>query len=66
MAKKNGPDDPILAELVSIKRLIVFSLFRGGVKQEDIGRALGLDKSNVSRMFPGGIGKAARDAAKDK
>lgn len=65
MAKKNGPTDPILAELVTIKRLLVFALLRDGAKQEDIGKALSVNKSNVSRMFPNGIGKAARGAAKD-
>jgi len=65
MAKKNGPTDPVLAELVAIKRLLVFALLREGAKQEDIGKALGVNKSNVSRMFPDGIGKAVRGTAKD-
>jgi predicted transcriptional regulator len=65
MAKrKKGPIDPVLAELTAIKRLMVFALLRSGAKQEDVGRALGLNKSNVSRMFPGGIGKVAKGTAK--
>jgi len=56
--------DPALAELIAIKRLIVFSLLRSGVSQNHIALALGISQSQVSRMFPGGVGKSAQDSAK--
>lgn len=65
MAKqKTIQGDPTLAELVAIKRLMVFSLLRSGASQKHVATALGVDQSQVSRMFPGGIGKSAKDATK--
>ena len=62
MAKaKATPTDPVLAELVAIKRLMVFALLRCGATQRDVASALGVDQSQVSRMFPGGIGKRAKE-----
>jgi predicted transcriptional regulator len=62
MAKaKPTPTDPVLVELMAIKRLIVFALLRSGVSQEQVARALGTSQPQVSRMFPDGIGKRAQD-----
>jgi predicted XRE-type DNA-binding protein len=63
---KNERIDPLLAELVAIKRLMVFALLKSGASQKHVATALGVDQSQVSRMYPGGIVKAARDIAKDK
>ena len=46
-----------LAELVAIKRLLVFSLLRSGASQNEIAGALGMDQSQVSRMFPKSAGR---------
>lgn len=65
MAKsKTTTTDPVLAELSAIKRLMVLTLLRSGASQSDVGDALGIDRSQVSRMFPSGTGKFARDDAK--
>ncbi|QOJ18496.1 MAG: helix-turn-helix domain-containing protein [Phycisphaeraceae bacterium] len=65
MAKaKNGSADPVLSELVAIKRLLAFGLLRSGARQKQIAAALGVDQSQVSRMFPSGIGAVSRDAKK--
>ena len=60
--------DPILAELSAIKRLMVLSLIKEGTSQKQIAGALGVDRSQVSRMFPGGVGNRGRSnvsSAKD-
>lgn len=65
MAKaKNGSADPVLSELVAIKRLLAFALLRSGASQKQVAAALGVDQSQVSRMFPGGIGAVSHDAKK--
>jgi len=43
--------DPIVAELVEIKKLLVYALLENGVSQEGVAKALGKDQSYVSRMF---------------
>ena len=53
----SGTSDPVLNELESIKRLMVLSLLKNGANQGEIAAALGIDRSQVSRMFPGGTGK---------
>ncbi len=54
MAKvaKSQVSDPIQRELDSIKRLLILLLLKGGATQEEIGTALQIDRSAVSRMFP--------------
>jgi predicted transcriptional regulator len=51
MAKSSNSGDPVLAELTSIKRLLVFALLKSGASQEQVAGALGVDQSAVSRMF---------------
>jgi hypothetical protein len=41
-------------ELVAIKKLLILGLVNAGVKLSEIGAALDLDPTNVSRMFPKG------------
>jgi DNA-directed RNA polymerase specialized sigma subunit len=45
-------EDPILSELMVIKRLMLLALIKAGATQKDIAAALGVDQSQVSRMFP--------------
>lgn len=52
---KGSPTDPILAELMAIKRLLVFALLKSGASQAQVAAALGLSQSQVSRMFPAGL-----------
>ena len=67
MAKANDtPTDPVLTELIAIKRLLVYALRKSGVSQEQIGIVLGISQPQVSRTFPfPGGGKRAKDAEKD-
>jgi len=44
-------DEQIVSELATIKRLLIFALMRNGASQEDVAKALGVDQSQVSRMF---------------
>jgi hypothetical protein len=41
-------------ELVAIKKLLILGLINSGVNLSEIGAALGIDRTNVSRMFPKG------------
>lgn len=66
MAKPEATStDPELAELVAIKRLVVLALLRSGASQRQVAAALGVSQSQVSRMFPGGIGKLARSTDRE-
>ena len=65
MAKpKATTTDPVLSELVAIKRLMVLALIQSGTGQKDVAAALGVDKSQVSRMFPAGTARSLRAAVK--
>lgn len=46
--------DETLKELVTIRKLLVLALLRDGMSQKQLGAALDLDQSQVSRMFPSG------------
>lgn len=46
--------DESLKELVTIRKLLVLTLLRDGMSQKQLGAALDLDQSQVSRMFPSG------------
>lgn len=50
MVKQAEPTNPVVG-LTAIKRLLVCLLMRSGVSQGDIGKALGIHQSNVSRML---------------
>ena len=45
-------DDPVVDELVAIKRLLVLQLITSGVQATSIASALGVNKSSVSRLVP--------------
>ncbi len=64
MMQASSGTDPIVSELVSIKRLLVLSLLRSGASQKQVAAALGLDRSQVSRMFAG-LGDVGRASDKD-
>ncbi len=50
--------DPIVDELVAIRKLLVYALVENGMSQEAVAAALGTNQSTVSRMFgKGGITK---------
>lgn len=53
--------DAIAKELAEIKRLMVFTLLWQGATQEQVASALGIDRSQVSRMFPKGVGKTKNE-----
>ena len=53
MADLNKTNDPVLRELIDIKRLLVLQLLVEGVGQAQIARALGTHQSTVSRLVPG-------------
>jgi ParB-like chromosome segregation protein Spo0J len=40
-------------ELDSIKKLLVLLLIKAGATQDEIGAALGRERSGISKMFPG-------------
>ena len=65
MVKKGSGSDAIgaLKELEDIKRLLMLGLLRDGVSQAEIAKALGVNQSTISRMFPGKIGAAAKRTA---
>ena len=56
--------DPILSELAMIRKLLVLALLRSGITQGQLGGILGLDQSEVSRMFPKGALAAFKPKAK--
>jgi predicted transcriptional regulator len=47
----------ILDELSAIKRLLILILLREGFTQAEVGGAIGVDQSTISRMFPKGVAK---------
>lgn len=61
--KKNVPDDPVARGLDDIKRLLMLMLSRGGATQAEIAKALGVNQSSISRMFPGASGKSTKPSA---
>jgi len=50
--KSKGENDPLLKELVIIRKLLVYALLRTGGSQKQIGTAIGVSQSAISRMFP--------------
>lgn len=56
--------DPVLSELTAIKRLLAFALIRSGASQADVGKALGVAQSTVSKMWGSSDGEKPRKSAK--
>lgn len=55
MAKKASSkriEDPVVRELDAIKRLLILQMYRAGVSQAEIAKALGIDAAELSRMMP--------------
>ncbi len=50
-------EQAILDELTAIKRLMVFALIKEGATQLQIANALGTSQSQISKMFPKGLGE---------
>ncbi len=57
-AKSKGDDDLLLNELMIIRKLLVYALLRTGASQKQIGAAIGVSQSSISRMFPDVSSKA--------
>ena len=51
--KRKMTGDLIEKELDSIKKLLVLLLLKAGATQDEVGAALGIDRSTISRWFPG-------------
>jgi DNA-binding transcriptional regulator LsrR (DeoR family) len=49
-----GEMDQQLSELIAIKKLLVIGLLNSGLTQSQVAGALGIDRSQISRMFPKG------------
>jgi len=56
--------DAIVAELIALKRLAIFALLRDGASQTQVAAALGVNQSQVSRMFPTAVGARTKDRRK--
>ena len=52
MAKTKKSTDPVLDELVSIKKLLMLQMLKEGTTQAELGLALGIDRSAISRILP--------------
>lgn len=52
MAKRKKIEDPIERELDYIKRLLILQLYKNGVSQGDVAKALDVDAAEISRMMP--------------
>ena len=50
--RKKPADDPIINELIEIKRLLILQLTTSGVQGKDIAKAIGVHPSVVSRLVP--------------
>ena len=52
--------DPVVQELVDLKRLLIFQLMVAGVQQSQIAAALQVDAATISRLVPAGLAKKKR------
>jgi predicted transcriptional regulator len=50
----------LMQEVAAVKRLLIFKLLRDGASQADVATALGVNQSQVSRMFPSAARKKKR------
>lgn len=48
---KTKMNDPILDELVSIKKLLILALYGQGYSSEEIDKAVGMGPANIRGMF---------------
>jgi predicted transcriptional regulator len=54
------PYSEIVAELKSVKMLLVLQLLRAGTTQSQIAAMLGVSDATMSRMMPKGLSKSLR------
>jgi DNA-binding NarL/FixJ family response regulator len=47
-------NDPVVRELLDVKRLLILQLLAQGTSQDQIASALGVNQSTVSRLVPAG------------
>lgn len=66
MRQSEATTEGLLAELISIKRLLVFGLRQTGASQSDVADALGIDQSQVSRMFASKASGPRKKSARQK
>ena len=52
MSRATKSNDPVLDELVAIKKLLILMLLNGGLTQSQVGDVLEIDRSQISRMVP--------------
>ena len=55
--------DELLAEMRSVKMLMILQLLRSGAKQSQIAAMLGVSEATMSRMLPKGAAKVAKTSA---
>jgi hypothetical protein len=53
MAKKEIALVDVHSELILIRRLLMAALQKSGTSQRDLGRMLGIDQADISRMLGG-------------
>lgn len=51
-AKTKRIDDPVVRELDAVKRLLILQLYKAGVSQADVAKALEMDAGDLSRLLP--------------
>ena len=60
-------ESPELQELITLRKLFILALLRSGMTQAEIGAALGVHRTQISRMFPkGALADASGKTAKVK
>lgn len=61
---RSDTETSVTSQLDSIKRLLILVLVRLGSSQQDIARALNVNQSSISRMFPKGLPADQRTRAR--
>ncbi len=51
-AKVKRIEEPVIRELDAIKRLLILQLYKTGVSQTDVAKAISIDAGELSRMMP--------------
>lgn len=60
--KKQEEVDPVVKELMDIKRLLIVALLKDGMQQGTIAATLGVSDATISLMFPKGMTKALKSS----
>lgn len=64
MARRMKENDAIIGELIAIKKLLLLALLKEGLTQSQIGTALGIDQSQISRLIPAALIKPKKSKRK--